>query len=457
MKKYFKFSLYAFLLGAAMAFTSCQKEEPYQEDIDQEQTLMANSATVNLMKRTVSNDGSYDNIIDGASCFDIRFPYTVEVNGLEINVDEMDDLQTIEELLDAVDDKEDIIDIIFPITVTMADYTEVTIGSTEDLRTIAEKCIEGGEDDDIECIDLVYPVTVFTYNPNFQQTGNISVESDMQLRRFFAGLTETDFISFDFPISFEHLDGTKVTVNNNSELADAIERVKEACDEDDDNDHNDDDFTEERLDKLLVECPWEVTRLDRQNIENSNRYREYVLIFDEAGKVIVDNGYGYTLEGRWSTEVLAYRVVLKIEFEDAIDFNETWFVYEIEEGKIKLFAGDDDKIVLEMACDYEPEVCTVDAIRERLGVCRWKIAYEDGTFFQDLNIDFSDMNIHVHNPNDTVVDEGNWSISGETITFNDLSMTLANYIGDWVIIECEAEKLKLKRGDEIIILVKVCK
>lgn len=457
MKNYFKISLYTFLLGAAFAITSCQKEEPFQEDINQEETLTASSAAVKLMEKTVSNDGSYDNIVDGASCFDIRFPYTVSVNGLELTVDSMKDLQTIEEILDAVDDNEDIMEIFFPITITMADYTEVTINDVHGLREIAEQCIEDGDDDDIECIDVIYPVTVFTYNPNFQQTANVSVESDMQLRRFLAGLEETDFISFDFPVSFEMFDGTKITVNSNSELANAIERAKKACDEDDDNDHNDDDFTEERLDSLLMECPWEVVKLERTDQVNSAEYARHILTFKEDGKVIADNRYGYSVEGEWSTKVSDFRVVLHIEFKDNSAFNETWYVYEIKEGKIKLFAGDDNKIVLEMACDYDPEICTLDAIRERLGDCRWKIAYEDGTFFEDLNIDFSNMNMHVHNPNDTVVDEGNWSISEEAITFNDLSMTLSNYSGNWVIVECTLERFKLKRGDEIIVLVKECK
>ena len=339
----------------------------------------------------------------------------------------------------------------------MADYTDVTINGVQDLREIAEQCIEGGDDDDIECIDIVYPVTVFTYNPNFQQTANVSVESDMQLRRFFAGLEETDFISFDFPVSFEHLDGTKVTVNSNSELADAIERAKKACDEDDDNDYNDDDFTEERLNGLLMECPWEVVKLERTDQANTAEYSRHILTFKEDGKVIADNRYGYTIEGEWSTKVSDFRVVLHIEFKDNHTFNETWYVYEIEEGKIKLFTGNHDKVIMEMACDYEPDTCTLDTIRERLGDCRWKIAYEDGTFFEDVDIDFSNMNIHAYNPNGTAVDEGNWSISEEAITFNSLSMTLSNYIGDWVIIECSLERFKLKRGDEIIILVKVCK
>ena len=456
MKKYFKFSLYTFLLGAALAISSCQNEEPFQEDIDEEQTLSASSEAVSLMKNTVSNDGSYDNIVDGASCFDIRFPYTVEVNGLELTISAMEDLQEIEEILDSIDDNEDIMEIVFPITITKADYTEVTINGAQELRELADECIEGGGDEDIECIDVVYPVTVFTYNPNFQQTANVSIESDMQMRRFFAGLEATDLISFDFPVSFEHFDGTKVTVNSNSELADAVERAKEACDEDDDNDHNDDDFTEERLDTLLVECPWLVNKFERTSINGSEEYRTYILTFLEDGKVIADNRYGYSIEGAWSTEVSEYRVVLKMDFEANTAFNETWYVYEIKEGHIKLFKGDTDKIILELACDYEIQPCSEEFISNRLDVCRWKISNEDGTFFEELNIDFSNRNIHVHNPNDTVVDEGYWEITGSKVTFHNLSMNLANYIGDWEVIECTEERFKLKRGDETIILVKKC-
>ncbi|WP_149274870.1 hypothetical protein [Pareuzebyella sediminis] len=456
MKKYFKFSLFAFLLGTALTFIACQKEEPFQEDFDEEQTLTATSATVNLMKRTVANDGSYDNIIDGASCFDIRFPYTVEVNGLEVKINEMEDLETVEKIMDAVDGVEAVMEIFFPITITMADYTELTISGIEELEKLAENCVEGGSDDDIECIDIIYPVTLFTFNTGLQQTGSVTAESDLQMRRFFAGLGENELVSFDFPLSFELYDDTKVTVNTNAELAAAIERAKEACDEDDDNDHNDDDFTEERLDNLLMECPWEVAKLERKYYDNSDQYREYILLFKEEGVVLADNGYGHTMEGHWSTEVSDFRVVLNVEFENAPDFNENWYVYEMDEGKIKLFSGDEDGIVLELYCEYEPEICTADAIRDRLSYCRWKITDQEGSFFEDLNIDFSNNNIHVHTTTDVVVDEGNWSLSGETVTFADLSMTLSNYIGDWIVIECALEHLKLKRGDEIIMLIRDC-
>ncbi len=460
MKKFLNYAVYTTLLVTALSFTSCQVEEAFESQINEEQTLSASSATTKLMERTVSNDGSHDNIVDGSSCFDIRFPYTVEVNGLEITINSEEDLELIEELFDAIDYDDDILDIIFPITITKADYTEVTINSPADLREIAAQCVEGGDDEDIECIDVIYPVTFFTFDPDFQQTGSVEVNSDKEMRRFFAGLGETDVISIDFPVTFEMYDGTKVTVNTNQELADTIERAKDACDEDDDNDHNDDDFTKERLDNLLVDCPWLVKELKRDNQNNSEQYFDYGLNFKEDGTVTAKDREGNMVMGEWETRVRDYRVKLTLSFEFLEDFNLEWFVYEIDQDRIKLHVldSDGDKIILKRYCDEPMTECGEDFIAEKLENCVWAVSNgESESFLDNLRIDFSNMNIHVRNPNDTVVDEGNWGISGSTLTFNDLSMELANYIGEWEVIECSSERFKLKRGeDDYLVLEKDC-
>lgn len=458
MKKLFKYAAYTFLLVAALSFTSCQTEDAFAVQMDEEQTLMANSAAAQLMERMVDNDGSHDNIVDGASCFDIRFPYTVAVNGVEITINSEDDLEVIEEIFDSIEYDDDVLDIIFPIVITKADYTDVTINGIEDLREIAAQCVEGGDDEDIECIDVIYPVTLFTFDPNFQETGSVTVNNDKEMRRFFAGLEPTDLISLEFPVMFEMYDGTKVTVNNNSELADAIERAKEACDEDDDNDHNDDDFTKERLDNLLVECPWLVKELKRDNQDNTDYYFDYALNFKEDGVVIARDREGNMLTGEWGTRVSDYRVKLTLEFEFLEDFSLEWFVYEIDKDRIKLhIISEGDKIIMKRACDEPMVECSADFIREKLQNCEWAVSNGEGeSFLDNFRIDFSDMNIHVRNPNETVVDEGNWEIDGTTIYLNDLSMEMANYIGAWEVIECSALRFKLKRGEEYLVVEKDC-
>ncbi len=350
MKKFFKSAMYASLLVVTLGFTACQKESPAEIQVDDEKTLVANSATVKLIERTVSNDGSFDNIVDGASCFDISFPYIVTVNGLDIKIDSEPDVELIEGIFEAFENDDDIVGIIFPVTIVLADYSELVIDNIEDLGKISKDCIEGGDDDDIECIDVVYPVTLFTYSPNLEQTGSVTVTGDKEMRRFFAGLSGTGIVGFDFPVAFEMYDGTKITVNNNSELANAIERAMDVCDEDDDNDYNDDDFTEEGLANFLVECPWLVEEVER-NDQDIERYENYKLNFKEDGSVTATDKAGDLLTtGEWSIKVIDYTVRLKLEFENMDDFNMEWYVNDSDEDELELYFGDDNEIELKSNC-----------------------------------------------------------------------------------------------------------
>ena len=90
----------------------------------------------------------------------------------------------------------------------------------------AKECLEGGDDDDIECIDFVYPMVVYSFDINLQQTGSVTVENDMQLRRYFSERGDDDLLSFDFPISLKLYDDTKISVNNNAELAKPLKLLK---------------------------------------------------------------------------------------------------------------------------------------------------------------------------------------------------------------------------------------
>ncbi|NNE03181.1 MAG: hypothetical protein HKN52_08440 [Eudoraea sp.] len=374
MKNVFKFSVYSLLFMATLMVTSCQEEFEELPIQDEQQTIMASSSTAKLIENTSANDGSFDNIVDGASCFALQFPYTVEVNGIQIIIDSREDLHLIEEIFDELEDDIDLLEIVFPITITYADFSELVINNKEELRELAAECVEGGGDDDIECIDFVYPITLFTFDINEVQTGTVTVNSDEEMRRFFEGLDEDDLISIQFPVTLELYDGTKMTVYNNAELALAIENAKEACDEDDDDDYNDDDFTLERFNNLLVECPWLVKEVVRDEVAQTDQYFEYLMNFrknEEVQTVTVKDRMGNILEGVWSTRMTDRGVMLSLEFDFLVDFNLEWFVYEIEEGKIKLYAEGGNRIILRNACDlYNDDPTT---LREILKECAWVI------------------------------------------------------------------------------------
>lgn len=449
MKKFFKTTVYASLLILALAFTSCQDEFEELTTGEETEAIASTSAAAKLISDTSSQDGSFDNIVDGVSCFAIEFPYTVNVNGLEVTLDSKEDLETIEELLDKVDVDDDILEILFPITITLADYTEIVINSKEDLREMAADCIEGGDDDDIECIDFVYPIEVFTFNINKQQTGNATVENDKQLRRFFAGLEDNQLVSMDFPVSLKLYDGSEITANSNQELAAAIESAKESCDEDDDDDHNDDDFSKERLDAYLVACPWLIKELHRNDQDQTEQYFEYVMNFTEDGGVIAKDREGNSLTGEWTTRIGDNRVLLNLEFTDLVDFSLDWFVYEIEDGKIKLFVEGGNKIIMKKACDIldqEP-----DTLRGLLKECSWiikKVRLDGQEINRLLGYEFNFMAEGVVTLNEgEITSIGAWEITTNTQGRLVMAITMGDEPGvsfEWSLSDLRNDRLKFE-------------
>ena len=463
MKKFMSYLMYGSLLLVALNFTSCQEEFEELPGEDSQEAIMASSSTGQLIQRTSSKDGSYDNIVDGASCFAINFPYIVNVNGLEVEIDAIEDLKLIKQIFNEVEIDDDIVNIVFPINITLSDYTEIKINNREELRERAKECLEGGDDDDIECIDFVYPIVVYSFDINLQQTGSVTVENDMQLRRYFAERGDDDLISFDFPITLELYDDTKISVNNNAELAHAIETAKSECDEDDDNDYHDNDFTQERLEEYLVACPWLVREVFRANLDNSDQYFDYVMNFTEDGKVVMKDRIGNSLTGTWSTRIGDNRVLLKLEFEALADFSLEWFVYDLDYGKIKLYAGEGEKIIMKKACDIVDN--TPDTLREILKECSWvikKVKLNNEEVDRLLGYEF---NFHAEGvvtlSNESNISEGQWAITTNAQGRLVMAITMGDEPGvsfEWLLSDLRDKRLKFSIEDENyeLILERVC-
>lgn len=114
---------------ALLAFTSCQNEVIEITEPNSEETFQVDSNLATLISDASINDGSSDNIIDGANEFSVNLPITVTVNGIQITVNSEDDFDAIEEALDEYEDDDNELQINFPITVTLRDHTEVVVNN----------------------------------------------------------------------------------------------------------------------------------------------------------------------------------------------------------------------------------------------------------------------------------------------------------------------------------------
>ena len=361
---------------ALLLFMSCQDEVIEITEPNEAEAIVAESSLAVSMRSVSAKDGSVDNIIDKASCLSVELPVTVVVNGLEIIIDSKEDFQVIETIFDEFEEDDDDLEIIFPITIILSDYEEIVLQNRQALDELIADCKDENEpDDDIECIDFQYPISFSVYNANFQVIDVITIENDRQLHFFIKRVTNAEVLaSLNFPITMVLADGSNIEVNNNEELERTINEAKDACDEDDDNDYNDDDFTKERLDEYLMKCPWLVHEFKRDATSLTDRYFEYAINFKEDGVVVMRDRGGDVLTGTWSTRIALDRgALIKMEFENLADFTLEWFVYEIEEGKIKIYQEEGNRIIMKRNCDV-----IIDHTKERvenfLQECLWRVA-----------------------------------------------------------------------------------
>lgn len=386
---FFKKFLTISFLSIAILFTGCQDEvNEIIQGTDEEELLVANSSVAILMKSTATKDGSKDNIIDNASCFTVQLPVNVFVNGLEIIVDSEEDFETIEEIFDEYYDDEDYLEYAYPIVIELSDYTEVTIENKEQLEEYVEVC-ENTEDEDIECVDFVYPLYYSVFDSNQNTIETVEIENDRQMFRFIKNIQPTDIISLNFPITVVFTDETEMNINNMDELEDALESGIEFCDEDDDNDYGDDDFDEERLEELLTMCPWIVHDLKRNNTDLTAEYKEYLIVFKTENVVKIRKRNGVIIEGSWNIDTSTTGVQINLEFDSNVleDFTLIWKVTDINYGRIKLYSEFGNRIILEKKCDLVFDH-NKERIKNILSECLWRVTrlHFDGLDFDQKYI-----------------------------------------------------------------------
>ena len=99
---------------------------------------------------------------------------------------------------------------------------------------------ENAEDEDIECVDLAYPLKVSIFDPVSLNLNTFEFETDRELNLFLSGLDVDDVTMLTFPVTLNFADGTEQEVEDLEGLEALIEGTSAECDEDDDYNYSDD-------------------------------------------------------------------------------------------------------------------------------------------------------------------------------------------------------------------------
>ncbi|WGK63657.1 hypothetical protein [Croceiramulus getboli] len=348
------------LLGSGLFF-SCQDE--LVEINDETSQFNLSDQAKNLLLNIAKNDGSGDNIVDGASCFEVKLPFSVIVNGSELLIEDEDDYEVIEALFEQFSDDLDELQIVYPVTIIFEDYSEAVVENDAQLAEFAAQCGgENEEDDDIECIDFNYPITFSVFDAN-DDVSTVTVNSDKELLEFILSIGTNDVISVGFPITFTLSDGSTVTAEDADQLEQIIIDASDDCDEDDDNDFDDDDnndITAEELIALLQGCEYEIDKFKLGNDSDNKRYEGFVITFGEDGIVRADDGVDL-YEGEYAVIEDGDKLYLELVMEEGFfdDINDKWKLHVIAGGdsdNVKLdFRNGKNRIRFESKCKFDDD------------------------------------------------------------------------------------------------------
>ena len=336
-------------LSFIVALLSCQKEYTNIDEPDKSTTIIADDNIADLISKMVLKDGSFDNIIDRCSEISIKFPYAVSIEEQLIQISSREDIEEIKQNYFHLRDD---IDISYPVTVSFSDYSELVLTNADELEEIQEQYNTTLEDDDIECLNFIYPIEITLYNTLYQSSETVVVTNDYDTYSIFSDMDNL-VLEISFPIQIESLNQDTITIHNNDELEDEIEKIIDNCDEEDEVEFDEEDYP--YID-LLTSNTWEVALFSDTTNETSS-FNQYIFDFkpDYTIQVQVDTE---TIYGAWELNIDTI-AELEIEF----DTDETPLIWLNQEWVIK--SKSSDLIEMEAESEFEGFIMRLDLIKSR--------------------------------------------------------------------------------------------
>jgi hypothetical protein len=328
--------LTAILITSILSFTSCQDEIDV-ENGQNPNTNSSTSPTANNLERSSMYDGSFDDFLDGISCSSILLPVTATINNIEVTLINESDYQIVLNILGLLTNDDDSIELQFPLTVKLSNYTEVQVANQSEYDALIAACEEAEDnaEDAISCIDIDFPITILTYSLNAEQTGRVVIETEQQLYTYMNNFSDDELFAIDYPITAT-LNGDSSTVIEISSDLDLQSRITECLGTEDTEEEAEENA--KNLETILVDGLFKVESFVLAGIETANDYADYTIDFANDLSCTATNTVLDTVEGTYEV-TSELEEFLSLSFTGNASFqllNQTWEVTSYLTSSISL-------------------------------------------------------------------------------------------------------------------------
>lgn len=329
---------------ALLGFTSCQSEID-EVNGDNPNTNNANSTATTNFTRTAMFDGSVDDFIDGTSCSSILFPATAIVNGTQVSLLSTLDYQQVITILGQFNNDQDSVVLQFPLRVMTSNYTEVTVNNQAEYNAIVNACssAEASSQDAISSVAISFPITILTYDVNFEQTGSIVIKSKQELYTYMTNISSTELYSVKYPVSVTLIDGTQTTVASDAEFTATLEAslkteatMSAAAN------------NVQEVETVLVNGMFKVESYVNAGVETATNYKDFTIDFANDKSIKVISALNTTATGTYEVSS-QLEVLLKLNFTGNASLsllNNNYKVTSFNNGSISLQSTTNAAIVL---------------------------------------------------------------------------------------------------------------
>ncbi len=438
---------------------SCQEGIDDITPIDDDKTITSTAELLDLIDRVTLLDGSSDDILDGSSCFQTLLPVSISVEEIPLTLQDNQAFRDLDSLLSLLEREPDDITFEFPVSIVLPDHSTITLTDEDMFKDYSDECIGDGSDDDIECIDIKYPIKVSVFRRPSETADVLEFFSDRFLNEFIKSLGNEDLLSFEFPIQMiDHL-GVERTFNSNSELENYITINQDGCDEKDDFEFEpsfDPDTLTTPLESPLTDGNWYST-LFYDVEELTSELSGYAFSFSEDGSVSATID-GETTGGLWDFN--DSMSVLNIEFEGTgflTSIRKSWDVLKLDSTIVVLQhisggTGSSEFLVFERDIGNMNTQLEIIMSTGNWGISEYLDDGKDETDrFSLPDIDFNIVGaVEIYDQNDTL--SGNWLSVADLILLLHFDESPYNELSnEWTILEFNENviRLEVESGSEV--------